>query len=148
MSEPEIQRADAGARRRAALIVVCAAVAGAILIALARTYRPALERWITQDPDQVGSRLRLAFSILAVVSSGSLLGFAAYFWRLGMRVVHAEQIPPPGLAVLRDTPIVRGSAARRRGRFIQVVAVMLTLLAVLIAVLFSRIAPALVGRAT
>jgi hypothetical protein len=148
VNEPEIQRADAGARRRAVLIVVFAAVAGAILIALFRASRPALERWIMRDPSQVGARLRLSFAIVVVLSSASLLGFAAYFWRLGARVVDAERFPPPGVAVFRDTPVVRGPAARRRGRLIQAAAVALTVLAILIAVLLSRIASALVGWAT
>jgi hypothetical protein len=92
-------------------------------------YRPAVEQWITRDPELAGSRLALALTAVALAMTASALGFAAYFWRLGAKAVRAERFPPPGLATVRDTPIVRGPAARRRGRLLQSAAVALAVVA-------------------
>ncbi len=139
----EVQRADPRARRRALLTVACATVAGLTLIALAERYRPVLEDWVTRDPDQF--RARLGFATLAVALSGPLLGGAAYYWRLGRRIVRAETFPPPGLAVVRDTVVMHGRAARRRGRLIQLIAAALALVACAIPAMLWRLASLLTG---
>ena len=136
----EIQRADPRARRRALLTVACATAAGLTLIALAEHYRPVLEDWVTRDPDQLRARLTVGFATLAVALSGPLLGGAAYFWRLGRSTVRAETFPPPGLAVVRDTVVIRGSAARRRGRLIQLIAAALAFVACAILAMLWRLA--------
>jgi hypothetical protein len=111
------------------LLVACGTLVGLVAISLAEFYRPALVDWITRDPEQIDSRLRLAFAVLAVAFVVPLLGFAAYFWRLGERIVRAERFPAPGLAVTRDTVVLRGSFARRRGRLAQLLAAIFVLAA-------------------
>jgi hypothetical protein len=143
----EIQRADPRARRRAWLAVACGAAAGLVLIALAERYRPSLEDWITRDSDQFRARLTLGFAALAAAISGSLLGFAVYLWRLGGRVVRAERFPPPGLALVRDTIVMRGSLARRRGRLIQLMAAALALVACGISAILWRLVSLLSAHA-
>ena len=125
----EIQRADPLARRKAALVVACGLLVGLVVISLAEFYRPALVDWFTRDPEQIDSRLRLVFAVLAVALVVPLLGFGACFWRLGDRIVRAERFPPPGLAVTTDTVVLRGRFARRRGRLIQLLAAIFVLAA-------------------
>ncbi|MCI0625937.1 MAG: hypothetical protein L0387_30565 [Acidobacteria bacterium] len=122
---PEIQRADPRVRRKAVLLVACGMVAGLVIIPLTEFYRPALVDWITRDPEQIDSRLRLAVAVLAVAFAGPLLGFAAYLWRLGNHIVRAERFPAAGAVVMRDTVVLQGTPARRRGRLMQLVAVLL-----------------------
>jgi hypothetical protein len=69
----------------------------------------------------------------------SLAPFAAYLWRLGAKVVLHAQLPLPGARVLRDTPIIRGEAARRRGRWLQGLAVALLACGIALAVVAWRL---------
>lgn len=121
----EIQKADPRARRWAVLLVACGTLAGLVVIWLAESYGPALEAWVTRDPEQIRSRLRLAFVVMALAVALPVLGLAGYFWRLGERINRAERFPAPGTLVMRDTVVLRGAPARRRGRLMQLVAVFL-----------------------
>jgi hypothetical protein len=125
----DTQRADPGVRRTAVAILGCAMAVGAILITVARWFRPEFEAWLEQD---LSARLRLVAVVLAIVTSGPVLGLAGYCWHFGRRIVHAQRYPPPGLRLTRDTPVVTGPAAGRRGRLIQVFAGVLGLGALLL----------------
>lgn len=111
-------------------------LAGAVLIALARRFRPEFEAWVRQDSS---TRIRLVLVALTIFTSGPLVGLAVYLWRLGGRIVRAERYPPPGLGLMRDTLVVTGPAASRRGRLIQFLAAVLGLVALLLAAFLWRL---------
>ena len=125
----EIQKADPRARRKALVLLIIATIIGAIVILLLESQLSMLEQWISDDPGVAFERLELTLAVLAVVVAVPLLGLAAYIWRLGARVIKTERFPPPGMAVIRDTPALTGTAARLRGRLIQAFAVIFALMA-------------------
>lgn len=136
----EMQPADPRARRLAALYIACATVAGVLLVWLLEWARPELEArleaWLTEDPEQVRGRFRLAFALLGLSLTLPVVGFSAYLWRLGSRIVRAQRFPAPGSRLIRDTPVVRGAAALRRGRLTQALAAALLLATVTLEMLF------------
>jgi hypothetical protein len=119
----EIQRADPGAQRRASLLVCCGILTGLVVIWLAESYGPAINAWITRNPEQIYSRLALVFAIVALAVAVPIMAFAGYLWRLGKRIIRSQRFPPPGTFVARDTIVLRDAAARRRGRLLQILAV-------------------------
>jgi hypothetical protein len=132
----EIQKADPQARRRAILILTLGTVIGCVLILLLEHHGPALRDWITQDPEKLAARAQSGLLISIALVSVPLLAFAAYLWRLGSRIARAERFPPPGLTVVRDTPVLRGRPARRRGRLAQALAGCLAFMACALPVVF------------
>jgi hypothetical protein len=141
----EIQRADAGARRRAVLLVVAGAVAGALLIAAFERARGPLRAWIRSEPGPAARRLRLLLLLSGGVLLAPLFPFAAYLWLLGRRVLRAGRFPPPGYRVIRDTLVLRGRPAVWRGRGLQALAVGLGVAAALLGLLWWRLASMLGG---
>ena len=131
----EIQRADPAARRMIGVVIGCGALAGAVLITLGTRFRPAFEAWVERD---LPARLMVVVVALLILTSGPVLVLAAYFWRLGRRSIRNERSPPPGLRLLRDTPILTGEAAARRGRLLQRLGVVLCVAAVLEALFLWR----------
>ncbi len=125
----EIQKADPWARRRAVITLVVVALIGGATLLLFEHFRPALEDWIGQDPAHRAPRVAVFLAGFVALSSVPLLAFAVYLWRFGGRVVAAERFPPPGFAVVRDTPVLRGPTARGRGRLARTMAGSLALLA-------------------
>lgn len=138
-SVKEVQKADSQARRRAILTIVLGTVAGCVFILLFKHYGPALQDWITQDPDKLAARVQSGLLIAVALVSVPLLAFAAYLWRFGSRIARAERFPPPGYAVLRDTPVLRGRPARRRGRLAQALAGFLAFMACALPIVFWRL---------
>ncbi len=72
---------------------------------------------------------------LVIVGGGVLFGGAGRY-------------PPPGLRVVRDTPVVVGEAAGRRGRLLQVFAVVMGLAGLLLAFFLWRFVSLLESRLT
>ena len=141
----EIQKADPKARRRALTTLILAASIGGATLLLIEHFRPALEEWIMQNPAELTPRIIAFLAGFVALGSVPLLAFALYFWRFGSRVAAAERFPPPGFAVVRDTPVLRGPAARGRGHLARTMAASLALLACIAPVIFWWVLQALVS---
>jgi hypothetical protein len=121
----EIQRADPSVRRQTVIWVGIIFVAGLALLAL-------VERGpIAQSP--------LALGIITVLVAAPLPAFAAYFWRLGRRIARAERYPAPGMRVIHDTVVLTGDVARRRGRLLQALAVIVMAALIGMAAIVARL---------
>jgi hypothetical protein len=120
----EIQRADSGTQKLARMLAVAGALVGVALVHLAETHRSAFAEWISRDPE---SRSKLVCIGLTMALAIPTLGLGGYLWRLGDRIVRTARFPVPGTAVLRDTVVLVGDAARRRGRLVQAAAILLLL---------------------
>lgn len=132
----ETQRADPDARRTALTIVGWGAVAGVVVLGIAERLRPEFEAWLEQASS---ARLTIVSAGVTILVAGPLLGLAAYLLHLGQRIVSAERYPPPGLRRIRDTRVLTGPAASRRGRLIQLLAIVLDMAALLLAFLLWRL---------
>jgi len=128
----EIQKADPAARRQAVLVIIIGAAVGALLIAGFEHFREPLLKWLSSEPAETLRRAKLAAYVSAFVLTVPVIAFAIYLWLLGVKVLRAQRYPPPGLRVIRDTPVIGGRDAVIRGRVIQVLAVCLGVSAVLL----------------
>ncbi len=142
----EIQKTDPKTRRRALLAVAIGTLVGAAFILGFESYRTTLQGWILSEPGQSSDKIKLVLLAAAAVLSAPLLVFGAYIWVLGARVTRAQQYPPPAQPVIHDTLVVNGRAAVLRGNVMKVLAVCLIAAAVLIPVLFWRVALMLAER--
>jgi hypothetical protein len=132
----ELQRADPKLRAIVASLVLAAIVGSVGVFALLREW---LEGSSQLPRPAAQSQLLTALAWCTGLMCLSLAPFAAYLWRLGAKVVLHAQLPLPGARVLRDTPIIRGGAARRRGRWLQGLAVALLACGIALAVVAWRL---------
>ena len=125
----EIQRADRQLRTRIFLGVLLAAVAGVVGLV-------AVQSWLSEllrRPSAAGTKQATLVAVLAWsigVTCLLLVAVAVHVWRFGKRIRTAMQFPPPDARVVRDTIVVRGSAAAGRANILQVIAIVLGLCAV------------------
>lgn len=123
----DIQRADAGARRRAVWIVLLGATAGAVTLLWFEQSLPALIAWAIEGPDSGAARARLLLALIGTVIVVPLVGFAVYLWFLGEQISRSGRFPLPSMKVIRDTVVVTGQAALSRSRCVKAFAVFLAL---------------------
>lgn len=136
----DIQRADPIARKQAVLVVAIGTIIGTVLILGFERLQVPLREWILSEPGSSSQRVKVVFLIMAAVLLAPLLALAAYFWRLGRRIVRKQQFPPPMHRVIRDTPIIRGPAAVFRGRVLGSLAVCLAIAAGLLSLVLWWVA--------
>ena len=116
----DVRRADATLPSQVLFYLILGTCVGALLIIGLERYRIPLRDWMMQEPAQ---RLKHFFLLLAAILTGPLIAVAVYVWTLGKKIIRVREFPPPGLRVLRDTPIIMGEKAIARGRLLQVLAV-------------------------
>lgn len=126
MSE-EILRADPALRRKTAIVLGIALVLAILVLFL-------FQRWligsiVSLDVQVAVVRMRGLISIALTASAICLAVLAAYSARKGAQTRASARWPLAEARVLRDTPIRRGAAALRIGRWLQVLAGVLVLLA-------------------
>jgi len=113
--ERDMIRADPALRRWALAIVLGMTIFGAIVIAYLPDILRELLALAVRSPEEAGRRATLI--LLAVVAPATLLGMLAGVdaIRRSRRALRAGQYPAPGSRVVRDTPVLRGRAARVAG---------------------------------
>ncbi len=136
----EVRKADPAARRQVVLTVVLGVFVGALLIVGFEWYGNSLRDWVGSQPSELPPRLRLLLLLIAILVSVPLVAFGVHLRSLGAKVLRAQQWPPPGHRVLRDTPVVGGRAAMVRGRAFKLMALGLGVASALLWLLLWRLA--------
>lgn len=138
----ETEPADPRARRTALIVVAGGTLAGIAALTLGTSSPFDVVDWVDHEP---ASRVPLLVLGMLVLLSLPLLALAAYLWALGRRIVNTQRFPPAGMRVIRDTPVLTGDAALRRGRWLQLLAVTLGLLSLALAILLWQLGSLLGG---
>lgn len=117
-----IQRADPKTRRRAVAALFLGLAAAALVYVAA-------SRWMSSvlalEPAEARRALAGALRWMTAGLSVLVVAFGAYLFAFGRKIVKFERFPPPGAAVIKDTEVLEGSRARKRGMLIQVVSALL-----------------------
>ena len=93
--------------------------------------------WILENPE---SRVPLTMTMLGVLFTLPLVGFAVYLWRMTTRVLAERTFPPSGYLVIGKSDTVTGDAAIRRARVLQWLAVFIVVMALLLVFQLWRLA--------
>jgi hypothetical protein len=122
--QPEIQRADPQARRRALRWFMPLAALG-LLLASALTYMGS-----SGDVDIALTSVYLMLGLLIAIAL-LMMWPLSRLWSIGRTARANRRFPPAGLAEIRDTRVHHGDAAVVRGRMLQALAVVMALFAVM-----------------
>jgi len=124
---PAIQKADPAYRRRLILILGLCTIACALCI---EGY-PMFLDWAMQDLASLSVRLPWVIGPLFLFGLPLLL-LSRSLWRIGRHTADVARFPPPGMRVVRDTVVLEGAPAVRRGRLMQWLAMLLGLIVLVV----------------
>jgi hypothetical protein len=136
----DIQSADPRARRTAVIFIAAAGLVGFALIAATRSQLGALQKFLADNPAEIQANLRIITWALIAAVVVPVWAVNVYLWRLGSRSVRSGVFPPPGMPVIRDTIVLRDTAARKCGRMLQILAAVMSAAAAGFAVALWRLA--------
>ncbi len=111
-SQPEIVPADRRLRRLAVAAVVLLSIGGVAGILSLRSSMDQIDKLKEDDLPAAAHRLQSVVAVVAWVGGLSFVGCALWLFQLGWRTNRAGRYPPPGMKVIKDTPVRTGSAAR------------------------------------
>ena len=120
----DIQPADPAARKRAIWVFLLVVVLLGGPVAILEFNQDRLDLWFRENSIGLASRIDILF-LSAFILMLPLVGAAVFVFRTATRIIKAERIPFPGQAVIKDTPIITGTKAVRRGRALQVMAALM-----------------------
>ena len=116
--------ADPKARRKAIWVICVATVLGLAAILAFEYVRDDFQSWLEQHLEFLLEHPLVVF-VVSLVLVSPVLAAGGYLYLVGKRTVRAQRFPPPGYAVTRDTPILEGGQAMRRGRVLQLLSLVL-----------------------
>lgn len=125
----QIQPADTEARRRALWLLGIAAVLGLCAILVFEHFQQDFQAWLEDNIEYLLRNPYVVF-LAALLFLSPLIAAAVYLLVLANRTVRAQRFPPPNVAVSRDTAVLEGSQAVRRGRILQFLSILLLLAAI------------------
>ncbi len=114
-------KADPQSRRKLINIYFVVFIVGFIII---QWGLPEFKAFVNQKKPREAAHILLITLSLCFLS---VLPMAIYIYRYGQRILKAGQFPPPGEKVIRDTKIIEGNSARRRGRILIILSLLLAL---------------------
>jgi hypothetical protein len=119
-----MQRADPKARRKAMGVICVATVLGLAAILTFRYMRDDVQAWLEQHLHILLEHPLLVF-VASLILVSPLFAAGIYLYLVGKRTVRAQRFPPPGYAVARDTLVLTGGQAIRRGWLLQLLSLIL-----------------------
>lgn len=119
-----IQKADPATRKRALYSIGAITIVGAAAI---HWGLPALKQYLFSLPPKVALEF-VCWIIFITFLSASPMGF--YLCLLGRKTLNTNQFPPKGTKVIRDTAVLTGPSADRRGKMLIIGGILLIFLSV------------------
>lgn len=112
IEQANIQPASPAVRRNVLILLGCTVIAGFMLIWWLQDYLASLQRQASNDPQ---AAMDIAINLLKAtgLAGGAIFGsLGVWLLLLGRKIFTAGRYPPPGMQVIRDTPVCTGGKAR------------------------------------
>jgi hypothetical protein len=127
---------DPATRRRVMVVAVlsgiCVLAIGVLLLSVVRPwldrYFLALEELARHNPVAANRSLLNVMALMVALNTSVAIGFGIWIFYLGWRMMKAEQWPRPGMNVYARVKILDARSARRRGKVLIVLGLILATL--------------------
>ena len=128
----EIIKADQISKKRFVWTMAISVIIVAVVLHFMKSHLQFLQKLYQDHPEQAQKEVFILFGffLVAGVIIQALAGF--YFIHFSQKIIKADQFPPPGTVVLKDTPVLKGPPAKRRAMVILGVGLLMVAFAILL----------------
>lgn len=113
--EKQVLKPDKEYRKKAIIILIISIIAGLGVLAYFQVYIDDVKELAKYDRDQALTKIFFMLKIIMISMAFTLASFGIYVLRLSIKTIISEQFPPPGIKVIKETQVLRGSPAKNRG---------------------------------
>lgn len=122
--EDQIVPADKKLRKLVLVAAVLVAAVGLPVLAVLHGYLREIENQAQRNPQAAVQKAICLTAIVAWVGGLGFVGAGLRLFRLGRRINRADRFPPPGMKVIKNTPVRTGAKARALANLAQVAALL------------------------
>ena len=139
MGNEKIVKTDKDFRKKVLLITLLLVVAGIIFILCFQNYLTGLRSLAEEYPELALQRIINSMKIIIFSVMIIYAGAGIYFLRLGILTIKASQFPPPGIKVIKDTRLIEGKNAVRKGIIIIILSMLFIISGILLPIQYYNI---------
>ena len=139
MGNGKIVKTDKDLRKKILLITLLLVVAGVIFIFYFQNYLTGLKLLAKEYPELALQRIIYSMKIIIFMLMIIFAGAGIYFLRLGILTIKTSQFPPPGIKVIKDTRLIEGKNAVRKGVIIIILSMLFIISGIFLPIQFYAI---------
>ena len=132
-------KTDRNFRKKILLISLLLVVAGIIFVLYFQNYLAGLRLLTEEYPELALQRLISSMKIIIFMLMFIFVGAGIYFLRLGILTIKTSQFPPPGIKVIKDTRLIEGKNAVRKGIIIIIFSMLFIISGILLPIQYYNI---------
>ena len=132
MGNEKIVKTDKEFRKKILLITLLLVVAGIVFIFYFQNYLTELRSLAEENPELTLQKIISSMKIIIFSLMIIFAGAGIYFLRLGILTIKSSQFPPPGIKVIKDTRLIEGKNAVRKGIIIIILSMLFIISGILL----------------
>ncbi len=110
-----VRKADRNYRKKTFTVIAVCILAGIAVLIFFYNYINDIKILAKQDPATAFQQMFQILQIVLSLMSVSLIALGGFIAHLSFRTIQTSEFPPPHVKVIRDTQIITGQRAKRRG---------------------------------
>ena len=139
MGNEKTVKTDKGFRKKIFIITLFLVVVGIIFIFYFQNYLTGLKLLAEEYPELALQKIISSMKIIIFMLMIIFAGAGIYFLRLGILTIKTSQFPPLGIKVIKDTRLIEGKNAVRKGIIIIILAMLFIISAILLPIQYYYI---------
>lgn len=139
MGNEKIVKADKSFRKRILLITFLLIMTGIIFVLYFQNYLAGLRLLTEEYPELALQRIISSMKIIIFMLMFIFVGAGIYFLRLGILTIKTSQFPPPDIKVIKDTRLIEGKNAVRKGIIIIIFSMLFIISGILLPIQYYHI---------
>ncbi len=139
MGNEKIIKTDKNFRKKILLITLFLIVAGIVFIFYFQNYLAGIKLLAEEYPELALQRIIYSMKIIIFMLMIIFAGAGIYFLRLGILTMKTSQFPPPRVKVIKDTRLIEGKNAVRKGVIIIILSLLFIISGILLPIQYYNI---------
>ena len=139
MGNEKIIKTDKNFRKKILLITLFLIVAGIVFIFYFQNYLAGIKLLAEEYPELALQRIINSMEIIIFMLMIIFAGAGIYFLRLGILTMKTSQFPPPRVKVIKDTRLIEGKNAVRKGVIIIILSLLFIISGILLPIQYYNI---------